>query len=539
MISATPRDPRRTRRGVRGGAWTAAAALVTIPLLPMTPLTAAPALADTTDARLTDLRADIDALLEDPALDGAVSGVVVVDPATGEELYSRDGDEQLLPASNMKLVTAAAALEVLGPDHSFGTEVAARSAPGGHGEVEDLYLVGGGDPTLSADDLDALAAEVAASGVSTVTGDLYADDTWFDSERLVDDWWPEDEPYAYSAQISALTVAHGDRFDTGVTQVAVTPAAEGEPAAVDLGAADGYADLDNQAVTGAAGSGNTLVIDRPAGANTVVVSGSIPADAAPVTALRTVDEPTGLAGHLFGEALEDNGVTVKGDVAVGGVPADWTDPAVLADHTSAELSEILVPFMKFSNNGHAEMLVKSIGQETSGEGTWDAGRAGVEDALTGLGVDTSDAVFHDGSGLSRTNLLTANTVVDLLGRARGASWEEPWTASLPVAGVSDPFVGGTLANRMRGTAAEGVVEAKTGTMTGVSALSGYVPGPEGELVFSIVNNGHAGPAPLAAQDAIAARLAEYTGHVAPVGVSPLRAPVQGSGELECSWEQAC
>ncbi|WP_407942085.1 D-alanyl-D-alanine carboxypeptidase/D-alanyl-D-alanine endopeptidase [Nocardiopsis codii] len=540
MRPDTLRDPLRPRRaGGRGGAWTAAAALVTIPLLPMTPLGASPALADTADARVADLRDDIDAILEDPALEGAVSGVVVVDPATGEELYSRDGGEQLLPASNMKLFTAAAALEVLGADHAFGTEVAAEDAPGRRGEVQDLYLVGRGDPTLSAEDLDAMAAEVAASGVRTVKGDLYADDTWFDSERLVDDWWPEDEPYAYSAQISALTVAHGERFDTGVTEVAVTPAAEGEPAVVDLGAAEGYADLDNQAVTGAPGSANSLVIDRPVGTNTITVTGSLPADAARVTALRTVDEPAALAGHLFEEALENNGVTVKGDVGLGGVPADWEAPEVLADHTSAGLSEILVPFMKFSNNAHGEMLVKSIGQETSGAGTWDAGLAGVEDALSGLGVDTSNLVLNDGSGLSRGSLVTADTVVDLLGRTGGASWEEPWSASLPVAGESDPFVGGTLANRMRGTAAEGVVEAKTGTMSGVSALSGYVPGPNGELVFSIVNNGHSGPAPLAVQDAIAVRLAEYTGHQAPEGVSPLRAPVQGSGELECSWEQAC
>ncbi|GAA1446659.1 D-alanyl-D-alanine carboxypeptidase/D-alanyl-D-alanine-endopeptidase [Nocardiopsis tropica] len=538
MKQSSPEPLRPRRTGGRGGA-RRAAALVAIPLLPMTLLGAPPALADASGARLSELREDIDAILEDPALEGAVSGVVVVDTETGEELYSRDGGEQLLPASNMKLFTAAAALEVLGADHSFGTEVAAEAAPGRRGEVRDLYLVGRGDPTLSVEDLDAMAAEVAASGVRTVKGDLYADDTWFDSERLVDDWWPEDEPYAYSAQISALTVAHGERFDTGVTEVSVTPAAEGEPADVDLGAAEGYAELDNRAVTGAAGSANTLVIDRPVGTNTIAVTGSLPADAAPVTALRTVDEPAALAGHLFEEALESNGVTVKGDVGLGGVPDDWQDAEVLADHTSVELSEILVPFMKFSNNGHAEMLVKSIGQETAGAGTWDAGLAGVEDALSGLGVDTAGLVLNDGSGLSRGNLVTADTVVGLLGQAGSAPWEETWSASLPVAGESDPFVGGTLANRMRGTAAEGVVEAKTGTMSGVSALSGYVHGPEGELAFSIVNNGHSGPAPIAVQDAVAVRLAEYAGHRAPAGAAPLRAPVQGGGELECSWEQAC
>ncbi|NYH53045.1 D-alanyl-D-alanine carboxypeptidase/D-alanyl-D-alanine-endopeptidase (penicillin-binding protein 4) [Nocardiopsis arvandica] len=538
-----PAIPRKHSPGSRRGAlWTVTAALVAVPLLPVAPLGAAPAHADTaTDGeRLTDLREDIDTLLRHSSLEGAVSGVVVSDPDTGEVLYSRDGGERLLPASNMKLFTAAAALEVLGTDHTFSTEVVAERGPGHRRSVEDLYLVGGGDPTLSEGDLDELAAEVAGSGVRVVRGDVHADDTWFDSERLVDDWWPEDEPYAYSAQISALTVAHGERHDTGVTEVSVSPGSAGEPPEVDLGAAEGYAELDNQALTGAPGSGNTLVVDRVLGTNTITVSGAIPADGAPVAVLRTVHEPAGLAGHLFEQALERHGVEVVGGVEFGGAPSDRSGARVLADHESPGLGEILVPFMKFSNNGHAEMLVKSIGRETADEGSWDAGLAGVEKALTGLGVDTSDLVLNDGSGLSRGNLVTADTVVDLLTRSRDASWYGTWRESLPVAGEDDPFVGGTLRYRMGGTAAEGAVSAKTGTMTGVSALSGYVSGPgEDDLVFSIVNNGHSGPAPRGVQDAIAVRLAEYVGHASLAGVRPQSARAEGGGELECSWELTC
>lgn len=521
--------------------WTAAALLAAVPLVPLVPLEAPPAHADpvVAEERRDDLRQDLDAILDTPALKGAVSGVVVTDPDTGERLYSRDGGERLLPASNMKLFTAAAALEVLGVDHTFSTEVVVEGRPGNRRSVEDLYLVGGGDPTLSAEDLDALAADVAASGVKMVRGDVYADDTWFDSERLVDDWWPEDEPYAYSAQISALTVAHGDRHDTGVTEVTVSPTSAGRPARVDLGVAEGYAELDNRAVTGSAGSGNTLVIDRPVGTNTITVTGSIPQGGAPVTVLRTVDEPAGLAAHLFEQALERHGITVTGGTEAGTAPEGRFGTRVLADHESPTLGEILVPFMKFSNNGHAEMLVKSIGREVADEGSWEAGLAGVESALVGLGVDTSDLVLNDGSGLSRGNLVTADTIIDLIQRSREASWRETWSASLPVAGVADPFVGGTLRLRMGGTAAEGVALAKTGTMTGVSALSGYVPGPDGGgLVFSVVNNGHSGPAPTGVQDAVVVRLAEYLGHRAPSGVRPRSAPHTG-GELECSWELTC
>ncbi|MDE3724895.1 D-alanyl-D-alanine carboxypeptidase/D-alanyl-D-alanine-endopeptidase [Nocardiopsis sp. N85] len=516
--------------------WTAVAAAALIPVT----VFAAPAHADPA-AEAADLRADLDTILADPSV--ADSGVVVLDPVTGEELYSRDADSPFVPASNMKLFTAAAALEVLGPDHTFDTEVVIPAHRGKPRTVQDVYLVGGGDPTLSAADIDALAADVAAAGVKVVKGDVYADDTWFDDERLVDDWWPEDEPYAYSAQISALTVAHGERYDTGVTEVTVTAAAQGGAPTVDLGAAEGYMELDNRATTGAAGSGNTLVVDRPVGTNTIVVSGSVPQGAAPIAVLRTVDEPAGLAGHLFERALEEHGVTVRGGVEQGEVPDDLRT-RVVADHTSPDLAEIFVPYMKFSNNGHAEMLVKSIGRETADQGTWAAGRVGVEEAVAGLGVDTSGVVFHDGSGLSRTDRVTANAVVDLLASTRDADWYPVWASALPVAGIEDPFTGGTLRARMVGTAAQGAVTAKTGTMSGVSALSGYVAAPGGGdgLVFSIVNNNHTGPAPLAVQNAIAVRLAEHLGHTAPAGTLAQGARVQEnpeSGELECSWELTC
>ncbi|MFE3458166.1 D-alanyl-D-alanine carboxypeptidase/D-alanyl-D-alanine-endopeptidase [Nocardiopsis aegyptia] len=553
-MTATPRPTPMTRRRRgerrRGWAWLSATALVTVPLLPVSTLAAEPVLADTVEsaddtARLDELRADIDALLEDPTLEGAVSGVVVTDPDTGERLYSRDADTQLLPASNLKLFTTVAALEVLGTDHTFGTEVAVEEGPDDHGSVTDLYLVGNGDPMLSEADLDALAADVAESGVTTVTGDLYADDTWFDDQRQVHDWDPTDEPYAYAAQISALTLAHGERYDTGVTEVRVTAGAEGEPVEVDLGLAEGYMELDNQAVTGAADSTSTLSITRPLDTNTISVTGSLPEGSEPMTRVRTVDEPAAFTAHVFEGALERHGVEVEGDVDLGALP-EGEGPVVLGDHESPTLEETLVPLLKFSNNMHTEMLVKGIGQEIAGEGSWEAGLAGTREALTDLGVDMSDIRMHDGSGLSRGNLATASSVVDLYTQVRDEPWFESWHDSLPVAGDPDPFVGGTLSGRMGGTAAEGVVSAKTGTLSGVSALSGYVHGADGDdLVFSVINNGHAGSAPWGVQDALATRLAEYAGHTAPV--RPLArgeaevsttAPA-GSGDLECTWVEAC
>lgn len=535
------RAPSRTPRPRRERTWLAAAAVAAVPLVPLTPVGAPAAHADVVPGpENTELAERIDAILDDPALEGATSGVLVEDPGTGEVLYEGETGTQLLPASNMKMFTAAAALEALGPDHTFETRVVAEDGDGAPEAVEDLHLVGGGDPVLSADDLDALASDVAESGVEVVEGDLLADDSRFDEQRLVDDWWEEDEPFAYSAQISALTVAHGDRFDTGVTEVAVEPATEGEPVTVDLGAADGYTELDNSAETGAPGSEDTLEIDRPTGTNTIEVTGSLPADADPLQELRTVDEPAGLAGHLFSEALAEHGVEVQGDLGYGRLPGDWDDPLELAAHTSPELTEILVPFMKFSNNPHAEMLVKEIGREAADEGTWEAGLTEVEQVLDGIGVDTADLVFNDGSGLSRSNLVTAASVGDLLTQVRDADWADDFRSSLPVAGVEDPFVGGTLSGRMGDSAAEGVLTAKTGTLNGVSALSGYVPAPDGgELVFSVVNNEYEGGAPTHVQDAIGIAVAEHLGNEAGTGVSPLRAAEPSGGESECSWSGTC
>ncbi|RKS07087.1 D-alanyl-D-alanine carboxypeptidase/D-alanyl-D-alanine-endopeptidase (penicillin-binding protein 4) [Nocardiopsis sp. Huas11] len=553
-MSATPRPAPTTRRRNgerrRGWAWLSATALVTVPLLPVSALTAAPVYADTVEstddsARVDELRADIDALLEDPSLEGAVSGVVIADPDTGERLYARDADTQLLPASNMKLFSTVAALEVLGTDHTFGTEAVVEEGPDRRGSVTDLYLVGNGDPMLSETDLDALAADVAESGVTTVTGDLYADDTWFDDQRQVADWDPTDEPYAYAAQISALTLAHGERYNTGVTEVEVTAGAEGEPVEVDLGLAEGYMDLDVQAVTGAADSTNTLAVTRPLDTNTISVTGSLPEGSGPVNVVRTVDEPAAFTAHVFERALERHGVEVEGDVDLGAVP-EGEGPVVLGDHESPTLEETLVPLLKFSNNMHTEMLVKGIGQEVAGKGTWEAGLAGTEEALTALGVDMDDVRMHDGSGLSRGDRATASSVVDLYTQVRDEPWFDAWHDALPVAGDTDPFVGGTLSGRMGDTAAEGVVSAKTGTLSGVSALSGYVHGADGdELVFSVINNGHAGPAPWGVQDAVATRLAEFAGHTGPVrtlargGADASTSAPAGSGDLECTWVQAC
>ncbi|MFW5416801.1 D-alanyl-D-alanine carboxypeptidase/D-alanyl-D-alanine-endopeptidase [Nocardiopsis sp. CNT-189] len=539
LLPAPPSHPHRPRGTARRAAALAAAPLAAALVLGA----AAPAAADAPSG-VDDLRRDLDALLADPALEGASSGVVVRSLDNGDELYGSGAGLALTPASNAKLLTSAAALEVLGPDHRFGTEVSADSAPSG-GRVEgDLYITGGGDPTLTAEAFDELAADVAAAGVSSVGGDLVADATLFDDERYHPDWDPEDAPYYYAAEVSALTAAANDDYDTGTVTVRAEPgAARGDGVEVALEPMGANLEVVNEAATGPAGGTPDLTVVRAPGTNEFTVRGTLPAGGGAAEELRTVHDPAAHAAHVFAAALEEHGVRIEGSVESGEAP---DGAAELVRRDSARLADLLVPFMKLSNNGHAEMLVKAMGAEEAGSGTWKAGLAEVDAAVERIGVDTSRAVQTDGSGLAHSNKLTADTITDLLQAVRDEPWAAEWTASLPVAGDPDRMVGGTLSNRMRDTPAAGNVQAKTGTLTGASALSGYVTGADGErLAFAVVNNDYPGGAPRGVQDRIAIRLAEFSRH-AVVGTgraaqspAPSEAPGASGTGLECSWAGTC
>jgi D-alanyl-D-alanine carboxypeptidase/D-alanyl-D-alanine-endopeptidase (penicillin-binding protein 4) len=484
------------------------------------------------------LAADLDAILASPGLEGAGVGLVVK-TADGDTVYSRAADKRQQPASNAKLVTSAAAFDVLGPDYRFDTTVhstGGRSGPVLHG---DLYLRGTGDPTMLAADYDTLAGKVAATGIRVVTGKLYADDTWFDDVRLGVSWAWDDEPYYYSAQVSALTAAPDSDYDAGSIIVRVSPGAgPGGAAVVTTEPPTSYVTIANSAVTGAAGTPNTIGVDRAHGSNTFTVTGSIPAGGSPTSEWMAVWEPTGYAAALFREALGRHGVRVLGTTARGATPGS---AAVVTSRSSMPLRELAVPFMKLSNNLHAEILVKAMGREAAGAGTWPAGVAAVSARLSSYGIDPARVSLRDGSGLSRMDQIAPDQLAALLGAVQSRPWFDDWFASLPVAGEADRLVGGTLRNRMRDTAAEGVVHAKTGSLTGVSGLSGYVDTAGGDRwVFSMITNNTIGVNAKALEDAVAIRLAAEGGPV-PAERSVVPAPrlAPDAVELECSWVKAC
>ena len=434
----------------------------------------------------TSTPATLDKLLSDPALQGATVSLMVRDARTGTTLYQHNPRTRLVPASNLKLLTTAAAMDVLGPQYRFATQLLSNGLRQGDRLTGNLYLRGLGDPSIQFADYQALAAQLASQGVRQVQGDLVFDDTWFDAERLGVDWSHDDETTYYGAQISALTVAPNTDFDAGsVLVTAKAPLHVGSPVGVEIYPPTDYLQLNNRAVSG---PGNSYVINRRHGTNLLQLSGAV-APGRQSQQLISVWEPTQLVANLFEQALAQQGIKVLGRRVMGGAsPAGVT---VLAEHQSAPLQELIVPLLKLSNNAMSEAVLKAMGRQTASSGTAAAGAVAVADFLKRQGLDTSAVSQVDGSGLSRRNVVSSQTLTDLLLAASKQPWFDAWYNALPVAGNADRMTGGSLGYRLRGTAAENNLHAKTGSMAGVSSLSGYITDAHGrKLVFAMLTNNY-------------------------------------------------
>lgn len=521
----------RTRLTLAGAT---AAALVSAQLL-----TAAPgASVHAAGKAAPEFGAALDTVLTDSRLSGALVAAQVRDATTGEVLYARNADTRMVAASTTKLLSSAAAVGLLGTDHRFTTDVLAT------GDVEagvlqgDLVLRGGGDPTTLASDYQSLAEELAAAGIRSVEGDLVADDSYFDDVPYGTGWAWDDEPYYYNAATSALTVAPDTDYDSGTVIVRAAPGEdEGDPVAVSLTPSTGVVDIEVRATTGPAGSADTLTIERVHASDTVLVTGSVPVRGSATSEWVTVADPTEYATDVFARALEAAGVTIAGDRREGATP---DGARTLASHESMSVGELLTPFMKLSNNLHAEALVKTVGAELAGDGSWAAGLTEMRGWLAGQGVDTAGMRLVDGSGLSRMAGVRADDLNDLLVGVRDEAWFATWYEALPIAGESDRLVGGTLRSRMLKTEAAGNVHAKTGSLTGVSALSGYVTDRDGrELAFTVITNQNL-VSVRAVEDAFAVTLADWSAAVKPkAAIEPQRGAPGERADVECTWARAC
>jgi D-alanyl-D-alanine carboxypeptidase/D-alanyl-D-alanine-endopeptidase (penicillin-binding protein 4) len=435
------------------------------------------------------LRARVERALQAAATrDGlrhALWGVEVRSLVTGRVLYARQADTSLLPASSMKLATTAAALDAFGPDARFRTTLQSGAAIGADGVLAgDLYLVGAGDPSLSRElaahpeygAFELLADGLYQAGVRRVAGALVGADGVFSGERRGADWTWEDLVWWYGAETAGLTFADGS------VNLKISPGVRpGDPVRVERHPATDYLRVDSTAVTCAAEALATLTLRRGA-RNTIELSGCLPAGAPLLDRFVAVEDPAAYAAAVCAAALAARGIVVdRGLSATSVVPGGLR---ALATYEGAPMAEILKDVNKPSHNARAEMLLRLVGAKVKGAGTVEAGRDAVLAFLGAHGVDTEGWEIADGSGLSRTDLVTAHGYVDLLAAMDKHPQAAVFEDSLPVAGTD-----GTLKRRLSGPRTSGRVHAKTGTLTHTSALVGYAEPARGDrLAFAILVN---------------------------------------------------
>ncbi|MBU6246674.1 MAG: D-alanyl-D-alanine carboxypeptidase/D-alanyl-D-alanine-endopeptidase [Xanthomonadaceae bacterium] len=501
------------------------AALLCLALGPLSALAAdvPPTSGATTPAALARR---IDALIDAPRFTGADWGIEVVSLDTGRTLYARRTERLLEPASTAKLFTAALVLETLGASGHTSTRLLGRG-PIIHGRLRgSLVLYGMGDPTLgtgdSADWADRLAKQLADRGIRRIDGDLVADDTYFEGPPIGAGWEVGDLLGAFAVPATALVVQENAAWLT------ITPGqAAGDAADVLLDPPIAIPDLSSRLLTAAAGSAPDINLYRAPGGDTLYAFGTVPAGGAPTRYHLAMTDPARVAGELLHEALERQGIALHGHVRVlhwpqedGGYLAQAVELGAVA---SPAFGTILERGLKRSQNLYLQNLLQLAGVQArtraEADGTAPAGFIGTGawglralDALMAqIGIAPTQARLTEGSGLSRQNLVTASAMVRLLQYMAARPYAAALRDDLPVAGVD-----GSLIARMRGTPAEGDVHAKTGSMTGVSALAGYVTSAGGEhLAFAVLLNHdvppEGAPPPSRTLDAIAELLATYRG----------------------------
>jgi serine-type D-Ala-D-Ala carboxypeptidase/endopeptidase (penicillin-binding protein 4) len=456
------------------------------------------------------LKSGIGRILERPAFASATWGIEVRSLASGKVLFAHDAGKNLKPASSLKLVTTAATLDALGPDARIDTTVETASRLDGQGRLlGDLFLVGRGDPNLSGRfnegrttaALEQLADALVAAGVRRIEGHVVGHEGLFRGERRGDDWAWDDLVWWYGAEVSALS------FNDNCADLDVAPGERaGDPVFVDRQPWSRYYSVVSTALTAPAGSAKDLTLTRAAGGNVIRLSGHVPMGE-PVQRLSiALEDPARYATTVFAEVLEGRGIHVSGGVETTSEPLP-SGARVLATHHSEPLAEILKAVNKPSQNLHAEMLLRLLGARVKGEGSVEAGHEAVREFLRRASVSAESWGLQDGSGLSRTDLLTAHDAVSLLVSMSRHRHAAAFLDSLPVAGVD-----GTLKRRLKGTPAEGRIVAKTGTLRYANALVGYATTRSGgdRLAFAILVNNATVPASetTAAIDEIARMLVE-------------------------------
>lgn len=462
------------------------------------------------------------ALLDEPPFDRATWGVHVVDER-GRALFSRSADRWFVPASNAKLIVTAAAMALLPPDYRIRTSLYVHGTLRDGVLEGDLVIYGRGDPsfstrcygvdTLAAGACDsastrvaALADSVRARGVRRITGRVVGDGSYFEPAMQHPQWGLFDALWYYGAPVTALA------FNDNSIDFTITPAATADAPPHIAGAPAGALwTLENRARTGPPGSRSSITdgFFRHPGTWNYWAEGIAAQGRRPWTESVAVPDPNLFLARVLAAALRERGIAIEGGSAsttdsLAHRAARCCSP--LVEVAGRPLADLLFPILNSSQNLFAEMLLKVLGREIGGAGSWDAGLA-VERRflIDSVGIDSTAFSLDDGSGLSASNLVTPAAFVQLLGYVARHPRGGPFLAALPRSGRR-----GSLRHRFTGTPLEGRVVAKTGSIARVHTLSGFVERPDGRrLTFSVMANAHAigNRAMLDRIDAIVAQLA--------------------------------
>jgi D-alanyl-D-alanine carboxypeptidase/D-alanyl-D-alanine-endopeptidase (penicillin-binding protein 4) len=452
------------------------------------------------DPELIELRRELDEILREAGSPTSRWGILAVSLDRGDTLLALNPHGALIPASNMKLLTSAAALYFLGPEFRFRTFLL------GQGQIEagilhgDLLLYGTGDPTFSelffpseATALESLARDLIQKGIETIRGDLAVDGSYFRGPELHPEWNPSDLNEAFAAPVAALSVA-----ENLITLRVVPGPWIGAPASIHTMPPGSGLQVHNTARTESPGTRSRIWLDRAEPSRPIGIEGEIPLRGREVWRELPVPDPLLFSGRQMERILAENGVRIQGGLRVirdaGHSPISSTPPPgrglgslhrILAVHASPPLLDLLRVVNKQSNNLLAETVLKTMGRVVLGDGSFAGGAEAVERfTFDVVGVPPSSVTVRDGSGLSPQNRVSPGAIVQILEHlARSPEWEE-FLRTLPEAGVRREL------GRMSRTAAAGNLWAKTGTMDEVSALSGMARTRSGEqILFSVLSNG--------------------------------------------------
>ncbi len=458
------------------------------------------------------LEADLTAIFTTAQFERSFWSVLVRPVNSSANLYTLNAAKLMMPGSAMKIVTAATAGETLGWDYRFETRIVSM-VPLDSGVLgDDLYIVGGGDPSISERSdtpgtLRAIARKLREAGIARIEGGIIGDDDLFDDRGIGDGWTLDNLPYGYSAPISAL------EYNEGSADLLIRAGAqEGDPVTIQVRPDGTDLQVENNLVTVAESGNGALTLQRLPGSSRVLVQGQIPAKAAPFVRTASVDNPTRFFASALRKALVAEGIQVAGDaIDIDELESkpDLARARTLVSHKSPPLGELVSSMMKVSQNQYAEMLLRNIGASGASGASGAMGVRKAREVLQRWNIPDDSVVIADGSGLSRYNYVTSDALVRILQVMRAdARHASAFAESLPVAGRD-----GTLARRLSGTAAAGKVRAKTGTVDNVRAIAGYVETADGDtLVFSMIANNFTVASGVidAAADQALIRLATFT-----------------------------